>query len=600
MTNTQVNSANASKYGLLKSLWVHILPQRRKQFAWLLTLMLVSSIAELASISAVLPFLGVLTSPERMFGHAALQPLVQLLDLKTPESLLIPLTILFGLAALLASAIRLLLLWVSTRLAFATGADLGLAIFRRTLYQPYSVHISRNSSTLIDAVCNKSQGVIGGVIYPVVVMVSSGLMLVIIVGALIFYQPLISILSFAGFGCLYFLISRLTRSRLLANSEVVATQSTKRVKALQEGIGGIRDLLLDGTQPAYCAIFNEADRKMRRAQAQNSFFNQSPRYLMEVFGMIIIATFATWVTLKSGEFSSALPTMGILALAAQRLLPMMQQFYQGWSSFKGNNGTLIEILELLEQPLSEQLIEPPKSPISFTCEINLEAVAFRYTPTSSWVLNDVSFKVPKGSRVGVIGTTGSGKSTLIDIILGLLLPTHGHMFIDGVAIDHTNARSWQARLAHVPQSIYLADASITQNIAFGVPPSKIDMIRVKQAANQAQLTPTIEAFPFGYETRVGERGVQLSGGQRQRIGIARALYKKSDVIILDEATSALDNATEEAVMRAIDGLERDITLFIIAHRLTTLSNCDFIIDVNNGKAGVKLLNKAAINAFAIG
>ena len=590
MTHSQVNSAIASKHGLLKSLWLHILPQRRKQFVWLLTLMLVSSIAELVSISAVLPFLGVLSSPERMFGHPTLQPLVQLLNLKTPDSLLIPLTILFGLAVLIANAIRLLLLWVSTRLAFATGADLGLEIFRRTLYQPYSVHISRNSSTLIDAVSNKSQGVIGGVIYPIVVMVSSGLMLVIIVGALILYKPLISILSFAGFGCLYFLISRLTRFRLLANSELVATQSTIRVKALQEGIGGIRDLLLDGTQSAYCTIFNEADRKMRRAQAQNSFINQSPRYLMEVFGIIFILIIATWVTLKSDGIGSALPTMGLLALAAQRLLPMMQQFYQGWSSFKGHHGTLIEILELLEQPLPEHLLAPPQTPLPFNCKIDLDAVSFRYHPKSSWVLNKITLSIPKGSRIGIVGTTGSGKSTLLDIIMGLLIPTHGRILIDGIVIGEANARSWQAHIAHVPQTIFLSDDSIAQNIAFGVPPSDIDMLRVEQAANQAQLSTTIAALADGYQAHVGERGVQLSGGQRQRVGIARALYKAADVIVLDEATSALDNTTEANVMHAIEGLSREITLFIIAHRHSTLGFCDFIVDLNNGNAELKLVD----------
>lgn len=587
MTATQVTTAAASPSSLLRRLWLHIQPGRRKQFGLLLVLMFIASLAELVSIGAVLPFLGVLTAPGLVFAHPAAQPLVQLLNLQTPQSLLAPLAVLFGLAALVAGTIRVLLLWVNTRLSFATGADLGLEIYRRTLYQPYPVHIARNSSAVIDAVSTKSQDVINGVIYPVVTMISSGLMLIIVIGALVVYQPVIALFSFLVFGSLYLLINLLTQARLQTNSQVVAMHSTNRVKALQEGIGGIRDLLLDGTQPTYCAIFSEADQNMRRAQAQNSVIGQAPRYLMEALGMVLIAFLALWLALQPGGMGSALPIMGALALAAQRLLPMLQQLYQGWSNLKGNHETLIEVLGLLDQPLPAHLNEPLQSSLPFTEELQLKGVAFRYRTDTPWVLQDIHLRIPKGSRVGVVGTTGSGKSTLLDIVMGLLLPSRGQMLIDGVGIDSSNARAWQAHIAHVPQAIYLADASIAQNIAFGLPAGQIDMARVEQAATRAQLASTIAALSDGYTTRVGERGVQLSGGQRQRIGIARALYKSADVIVLDEATSALDNETEAAVMQAIDGLDSDITIFIIAHRLSTLRNCDLIIDVVHGRAELK-------------
>ncbi len=585
----KINSkpAESRRVIVLARLWRQIQPHRRKQFGLLLALMFVTSLVELVSIGAVLPFLSVLTAPERVFSYPAAQPLIQLLDLQTPQSLLIPLTVLFGMTALVAGAMRVLLLWLSTRLSFATGADFGLEIYRRTLYQPYSVHIARNSSAVIDAVSTKSQGVINGVIYPTVLLISSGLMLIVVVGGLIVYEPVISLLSFAGFGGLYLLISRLTRARLQANSQAVATHATKRVKALQEGMGGIRDLLLDGTQPTYCAIFSSADQEMRRAQAQNSVLAQSPRYLMEGLGMALISLLALWFALQPGGVGNALPTMGALALAAQRLLPMLQQLYQGWSNFKGHYGTIIEVLDLLEQPLPAYLGAAVQSPLPFNRELCLDGVSFRYRSDSGWVLRDVNLRVPKGTRVGIVGTTGSGKSTLLDIIMGLLLPTRGLMLIDGVAIDLRNARAWQAHIAHVPQAIYLADTSVAQNIAFGLPPAEIDMDRVEQAATRAQLASTVEAWPAGYHTRVGERGVQLSGGQRQRIGIARALYKAADVIVLDEATSALDIATETAVMRAIDGLNSGVTVFIIAHRLSTLRNCNFIIDMSQGEVRLK-------------
>jgi ABC-type multidrug transport system fused ATPase/permease subunit len=575
-------TTSGARENLMRRLWLHIQPRRRIQFGLLIGLMFIASLAELASIGAVLPFLGVLTAPERVYELAIAQPFIRFFNIQSPQALLIPLTGFFAIAALAAGAIRVLLLWVSTRLSFVTGADLGLEIYRRTLYQPYSVHISRNSSAVIDAVSSKLQVVISGVIYPVVLMTSSTLMLLIVVGALVSYQPIITLLSFTSFGAIYLLISRLTRVRLQANSQAVAIHATRRIKALQEGMGGIRDLLLDGTQSTYCAAFSEADQKMRRAQAQNSVFGQGPRYLIEALGMVLIALMALWLTTQPGGIDSALPVMGALALAAQKLLPMLQQLYQGWSSFKGHRESLLEVLDLLDQPLPTHLQHPSPQPIAFANDIQLEAVSFRYRADTPWILQDVSVCIPKGSRVGIVGITGGGKSTLLDILMGLLSPSHGKLCIDGSPVTDLNCRAWQSHIANVPQVIYLADASVAENIAFGVPQTQIDLTRVEQAATLAQIAETISSWPEGYSTLVGERGVQLSGGQRQRIGIARAHYKEADVIVLDEATNALDAITEEAVMEAFNSLDSEITLFIIAHRLSTLRNCDFIIEVKNG------------------
>lgn len=581
---TQPGDTKGDRRGLIARLWSHIAPRRRKQFGMLLVLMFVASLAELFSIGAVLPFIGILTAPERVFTHELLQPAIRMSGIQEPQELLIPATIVFCLAALLAAAVRFLLMWVGTRLSFATGADLSLEVYRRTLYQPYAVHISRNSSEIVTAVSSKTQAVVSGAIYPMVQMLAASFTLIIVTGALIAYQPLIALFSIASFGALYLTITRLARARLVANSRRVALHASRRVKALNEGLGGIRDLLLDGTQPTYCAIFQDADRHLRQAQAQNIVISSSPRFLMEAMGMVLIALLALWLTVRPGGFGSALPLLGALAVSAQKLLPMLQQLYQNWTSFKGNNRSILDVLDLLDQPLPEHLIHTSLPPLAFMRDLRLDGVGFRYRPDTDWVLDGVHLTVPRGSRVGIVGTTGSGKSTLIDIVMGLLIPGRGQMLVDDVEISSANNLAWQAHIAHVPQAIFLADASIAENIAFGVPTNKIDMARVEKAATQAQLASTVDTFPDRYHTRVGERGVQLSGGQRQRIGIARALYKAADVIVLDEATSALDNTTEEAVMGAIDGLDRDLTLFIVAHRVSTLKNCDFIIEVVGGKA----------------
>jgi ATP-binding cassette subfamily B protein len=248
----------------------------------------------------------------------------------------------------------------------------------------------------------------------------------------------------------------------------------------------------------------------------------------------------------------------------------------------GGTSSLRDTLELLDQPLPDY-INQKNLHLSFNQEIALQGLKFRYSPHTPYVLNNINLVIKKGSRVGFIGTTGSGKSTLLDIMMGLLQPTEGFLKIDHNVIDGVNHRGWQERIAHVPQAIFLADTSVEENIAFGIPSDQIDQSRVRRAAQQAQIADIIESWPSGYQTFVGERGIRLSGGQRQRIGIARALYKQADVIIFDEATSALDGETEDAVMQAIEGLGKDLTILIIAHRLTTLKSCTQIVELSLGE-----------------
>jgi len=567
---------------LLSRLWRHISPRRRRQFGFLLVLMIFASFAEILSIGAVLPFLAVLTAPNRVFEHPAAQPIIQAMGLTEPGQLLLPLTIAFGLAALVAGAMRLLLLWASTRLSFATGADLSISIYRRTLYQPYEIHVARNSSEVINGISAKANGVIYSVIVPVLTLISASVMLLAILIALLSVEPIVALAAFGGFGLIYGSIIWITRAKKIKNSQHIARESTQVIKCLQEGLGGIRDVLIDGSQEAYCQIYRNADLPLRRAQGYNQYISQSPRYGMEALGMLLIAVLAYMLAQQSDGIGKAIPVLGALALGAQRLLPVMQQAYAAWSSIQGSQASLQDTLDLLDQPLPDYADQPAAKPLPFRQCINLNQVSFRYSSQTPWVLNNLDLSITKGSRIGFIGATGSGKSTLLDIVMGLLQPTEGVLEIDVQPIVMSNHRSWQAHIAHVPQAIFLADSTIEENIAFGIPTNQIDHERVRQAARQAQIADIIETWPEQYQTFVGERGIRLSGGQRQRIGIARALYKQADVIIFDEATSALDNETEQAVMQAIEGLSAELTILIIAHRLTTLKNCTQIVELCNG------------------
>jgi ABC-type multidrug transport system fused ATPase/permease subunit len=569
---------NQSITTLLKRLWHHISLRRRGQFWLLLVLMLLASFAEILSIGAVLPFLGVLTVPERVFEHAAAQPIIQALGFTEPAQLLLPLTIAFAVAALIAGIMRLMLLWTSTRLSFATGADLSISIYRRTLYQPYAVHCARNSSEVINGISTKTNTVIG-IVINILSIISSSVMLIAILIAMLSVDPLIALAAFGGFGLIYAFIIRLTSKQLLANSQHIALESSHVIKSLQEGLGGIRDVLIDGSQATYCHIYRNADLPLRRAQGKNSFISSSPRYGVEALGMLLIAVLAYSLAQQADGIAKAIPILGALALGAQRLLPVLQQAYGSWTSIKGGQASLQDALELLDQPLPDYADQPAAEPLPFKHNISLKQLAFRYSPQSPYVLKHLNLTIAKGSRVGFIGTTGSGKSTLLDIVMGLLQPTDGALEIDGQLVTPKNNLAWQSHIAHVPQAIFLADSSIEENIAFGVPLDQIDAKRVRQAAQQAQIADSIESWPKQYQTFVGERGIRLSGGQRQRIGIARALYKQADVIIFDEATSALDNETEQAVMQAIEALSKDLTILIIAHRLTTLKNCTQIVEL---------------------
>jgi len=580
-----MSSENPSIKSLLVRLWGHISPRRRAQLALLLVLMFIASFAEIVSIGAVLPFLGALTAPETLFAAPALQPVFRILGIAGPAELLLPLTIMFAVAAIVSGGVRLVLLWATTRLSFATGADLSISIYRRTLYQPYAVHVARNSSEVITGISNKANGIIYSVMMPLLVLLSSGIILIAILAALISVNPVIAFTAFGGFGTIYAMVTLLSRKRLRVDSQRIAGESTQVIKSLQEGLGGIRDVLIDGTQEAYCRIYRQADQPLRRAQGNITFIGQSPRYGMEALGMVLIAGLAFVMSRQPDGLSQAIPVLGALALGAQRLLPVLQQAYASWSGVQSGQASLEDALDLLDQPLPPHADEPLPEPILFTQAISLSALSFRYASEAPLVLRDIDLTIPRGSRVGFIGTTGSGKSTLLDIVMGLLRPTAGGLRIDGEPITEQNHRAWQAHIAHVPQSIFLADTSIEENIAFGLSPKEIDHERVRRAAEQAQIADIIESWPKQYRTFVGERGVRLSGGQRQRIGIARALYKQADVIIFDEATSALDNTTEAAVMQAIEELHQDLTVLIIAHRLTTLKNCDTVVELAEG--GIK-------------
>ena len=566
---------------MLFKLWNHFSSRRQKQLIVMQIFAVIVSFFEMLSLGAVIPFLGVLANPQSVFDSRYLEIPISYLGITEPSQLVLPITFLFILLTILSAGFRLIALWMLTRISQQAGADLSIKIYRNTLFQDYAVHVARNSSEVINGIIVKTNTVTKGVITPTLSLISTLIMMIGIVAVLLLVNIFVTLTAFFSFGLLYLLVMHLTRKNLSTNSARIASKSDLMVKTLQEGLEGIREVLLNSNQLFYVKLYRDADLIMRQATWRNEMIYSSPRFIMEASGIAIVALFAYFATLQFGGINEFLPILGVFVLGAQKLLPAIQKAYASYSRIKGAAYSLEDVIDLLDQPLPKYANFSANLPVPFTQSIELKNLSFRYSHQSPWVLKNLNFKIPKGSVVGIIGSTGCGKSTIIDLIMGLLPLTNGELTVDGVPIDNENKREWQANISCVPQDIYLSDGTIKENIAFGLPKEQINFSKVKIAAQKAQIAELIESWDDQFETMVGERGMRLSGGQRQRIGVARALYSESNVLILDEATSALDNETELAVMNSINTFNKDITVIIIAHRLTTLKKCDMILELGN-------------------
>jgi ATP-binding cassette subfamily B protein len=581
-----------ARYGtLLRLLWGHIQPRRRVQLALLVALMLLSSLAELLTVASLVPFLVVLSDPSGLWRQPWIRSAAEALGFSGPQQLILPITLLLMAAAVVSAAIRAANLFVNVRLSALIGSDLAVEGYRRTLEQPYAVHLRRNTSEVITRL-----GYLGlisrGVLAPLLQAFAGFIMALVLVMGLLSYQPVLAVGLAAIFTITYASLAGLNRRNLHRISARANEYSQRSLKVQQEGLGAIRDVLLDGSQAIVAKNFRQAECPLRLLEAEADTLSGLPRFGLEAVGMVAIAGSVFWM-LPHGGVSAALPAVGAIALGFQRLLPAVQQMYGASTYLGAYRDRLAAGLELLEQPVvkpgSFQNFPPNQSPekLPFRRGLEFRGVYFSHRGGTS-VLEGINLVIHPGEWIGVVGSTGSGKSTLLDLLMGLLSPTNGEIRVDGILLEERNGQidrrqSWQRHLAHVPQSIFLADASIAENIAFGMAPVEIDRDRLSWAAASAQAEEFISKLPEGFNTPVGERGVRLSGGQRQRLGLARALYKQADVLVLDEATSALDTRTEEAVIDSLWRLGKGLTVVMVAHRLSTLSRCDRTLEIQGGQ-----------------
>jgi len=554
---------------------------RRRQFYMLLALMLAGAVAEFATIASVVPFLAMLADPERAREFPVIGPTLVAFGAQTNWDMLVAAAALFTAVAIAAAVVRVQLVWLTHSFVFGFAHELAVEIHRRILAQPYVYHLQHGSTHLLTAL-RKAEVLVIDVLLQVFYCAIALLLSLFIIAALMVIDPATSLVAIGFIGTFYLLVTRFSRARLRANSRAFERYLGKRTQVVQESVGGIRDIIIDGSRAQFVEEFAAADRRITRAHVSNALIGSAPRYVIEAASLMLVAALALYLSGERG-IGAAVPVLGALALGAQRMLPLVQQVYSGWATVAGHWLVTTDVLEALSLPVADEPDVAP-APLGLRDEIRFEEVSFTYPGPRSPALQGISARIPRGSRVAIVGRTGSGKSTLADLLMGLLEPASGRISIDGVPLDRSTRTAWQRSIAHVPQAAFLADTTIARNIAFGAREAEIDLDRVRTATKHAQLDDFVAQLPDGFDTLVGERGIGLSGGQRQRLAIARAFYKDAPVVVLDEATSALDDETEAAIVASLDAMAKQgRTIIVIAHRPTSIANCDLIIRLHEGR-----------------
>lgn len=542
---------------------------------------------ELVGIASIGPFMAVVADSNVIQSNKVLSGLFLLVGFEENQVFLYFLGFLVLVSLAISSLFSMFTVWRLALFSSEVGTEIASELYRYYLSQDWIFHTQGSSAQFTKQVSTESARVAQGVIEPLLQMNARIVVAIAISLAIIAFNPVIALLGCMLFGFAYLLLFRTVRSQLAKNGLIISQVMTERFRLLNEGLGGIKDLLLYGRTNNLISQFDSASLKYARARGANIAISLVPRYLIELlaFGSIISLILFLLAT-QSQEISVVLPTLSIFALASLKLLPALQQVYAGFAQVRGNISAYEAIMSDLADiragggGVSSKCI-PDAASMNFSKSIALDGVCYSYSGKSD-ALKSLTIKIPCKSTVGFVGPSGAGKSTVIDLLLGLIKPDSGDLRVDDVRIADSNRRHWQNLIGFVPQSIFISEGTIAENVAFGVSPEKIDQERVWAALKCAQLDTLVREFESTINTVVGERGVRLSGGQRQRIGIARALYSDPPILVFDEATSALDGITERLVMESINNFTGNKTIIMIAHRLQTIRECDHLYLLDDG------------------
>jgi ATP-binding cassette, subfamily B, bacterial PglK len=569
---------------LVRQLFYLLTPRQRLPVVILLGAMVLQAAVAVVGVASIVPFMSLVADTTLIQQDERLRWVYQTGGFSSESVFVTAAGLAVVVAITLSNGVSAVTTWLTRRFVAGANHRLSLRLLRGYLAQPYSFFVSRNSASLNKNILGEAATAVNGVLMPTLGAVTHGLLAVAMVTLLLLIDPILVVGAVAVLGGAYGLVYLIVRGRQNRLGQIRKDANHLRFKFAGEAFGGIKDVKILQREAAFLKQFQPASRKFHDAIATNAAIAQLPRYLLETLafgGMVLLVLYH----LRAGrELSAILPLVSLYALAGYRMMPALQSVFAHVVTIRFNRPALDELCaDLVRFDVPEPEGTQSGSPLKFENSIHIDNLSFEYPAAATPALRNVSLQVRRNEVVGIVGASGSGKTTLVDLVLGLYEPTEGSILVDGTPLDRSTIPRWRRQVGYVPQSIFLTDDTVARNIAFGVLPADVDAARVEAAARMAQLHGFVSSLPNGYETLVGERGVRLSGGQRQRIGIARALYHDPDVLIMDEATSALDGVTEDAVMEAIRELAGRKTLIIIAHRLTTVRECNQIYLLDGGQ-----------------
>lgn len=576
---------NSSLY-LITKLWKLLKSKRKKQLGILLLIIILSGLIEIITIGTFIPFISALSNPDKLLNYKFINLAAQITNSYEDNNLVVLTTLIFIIFIIFSTLIRLLNIWLNYKMTAKIGSDISLRAYKRIIYQPYQYITSINSGELISITTSQLDFTVQAI--SLILRITTNFIVITFIGiGLIFLDYQLALLSGLFIIVPYVIISVFTKRIVLKNSKIINSSMIDKVKSIQDSLNLNKDIILNDLHLEFIQKYKKNDWDIRDKQTENNFLSMFPRYTMEGIGITFIALLSAIFTLIRSDNGNLIPYLGALTLAAQRLVPTMQQIYSGLANLRGYSSAIESVIKICDLTIPLEYINKTRNYLSFKKNISLKNVSYYFDDNNEkFILNNINLEIKKGEKIGIIGKTGSGKSTLINLISGFLKPTKGKIFIDNKNLysykDNNLIRSWYELISYVPQQIYLKDGTIWENISL-CEKKDIDHKRMLWAAEQSLLNDFISKKEKGFETLVGEKGIKLSGGQCQRIGIARALYKKSQVILLDEATSALDLKTEKLLINNLMKLNNNFTIIFIAHRLSTLSNCSKIIEINEGK-----------------
>lgn len=567
-------------------LWNSLNKKRKKQILFGYFLIIVSSFMEMLSLISVFPLLQLLITEDTNYNPEDLSFIIRLLNINNLDNLLSIIVLIFLSVTIASGIIRSFNSYYNFRITALIGSDISSLVFKNTIYKPYQEVIKENSGNLINAITSH----IGSTVTSMKVLfnfLNFGLLIIFIIIGMLSVNFKITILSLFLFSFIYLLITLLTRKRIYAVGKFAAEANLKIINYVQEALGSLRDIIIDNTYSYYINSFDTLNKKKYLAVSNTEFLVLFPRYIIESVGLAIIALIAFFFKSNSSDTVSIISILGAFALGVQKLLPAVHQVYSSYASIKYNIYPINIVLDILDNNAYKKFNRnlKKKNNFIFKDSIEFKNVSFSYDNKKT-VLKKLSFKIFKGEKIGIIGKTGCGKSTLVDLMMGLLVPSSGSILIDKNELKFNSdldfLLNWRNIISHVPQDIFISDTNFLKNVAFGIEDDSINEDKVREVCRLAKINDYIDSTKNKLLTKVGERGVQLSGGQKQRIGISRAFYKNSQIIIFDEATSALDNLTEKEVMQSLYGFNSGVTLIMIAHRLSSIMECDKVIYLKNG------------------